>query len=164
MEPIVEVKRYRLIFALIASHGFTDLDSLAFVPIYALVNVLPLPPKLVFSLFLAFSLLHFSEDVGPAFSLLLHTTAVCLRFRHGEDEGFAFMMLYSLLVHIPCHVMRMIYTKRYFGIAMLSVFGCAFCVGKKHVPSHFGLTDRVQRVVISHILVEKAHALGWVNL
>ena len=162
MEPSrLEVKRYRLLFALIASHGFTDLDSRLFVPIYSMMHVLPLPPKLVFALFLASSVVHFEQDVGLVGSLLLHATATCVRFARGPSDGFAFMMAYSFAIHIPMHATRMLYSERYFGLACLLVFGCAFSMGKGRVPSHFCLTERMQRIVISHILVEKAHALGW---
>ena len=155
---VFSVESYKLGFCILACHGFSDLDSAVFLPIYVAVAVLPVSKSVLRMLFLFSSLLHFSEDVGFLGSVLLHSASLLVSKIGGQTVGFELVMFYSIFVHVPMHVLRLVEKRRAFGLFAFALFAALFSLLSSRVPNRFELTHRMQRIVISHILVEMVHA------
>lgn len=155
-----------LLFASTLPHGLTDMWSVQPPLLFPYLSLL-LPDFLfdpwITPVFLVASVSHMSRDVGLVGSSLLHLFWGERLLRGGDAFGWA--TLYLSLVHTPCHYWR----KREEGVLVgrrrWAEMGVATCVSilsrscyltrfSRYGGNWFHFTSRVQRCVVSHILVE----------
>ena len=148
-----DVAHVRPLVAVVAAHGATDLATRRWPPAYVLCCFVPLPPLAVTGLFVAGSLVHFAEDVGPDGSLALHSLAGLAALLGGAQRGLEFMLAYLACVHTPAHYARCWRRKRWralgcAGLATLGALAASRCV-QSVVVGH-----AVQRLVFAHVICE----------
>ena len=147
------VGHLRPLVAFVGAHGATDLATLHWPPVYAACCLTPLPPKAVTGLFVAASLVHFSEDGGPDGSIALHSLAGFVWLWLGSQRGLEFMLAYLSLVHTPAHYMRCWRRKRWCALGLAAA---ATAIAGAVVRS-LGLvrvSHAVQRLVVAHVACE----------
>ena len=142
-------------FAIAAAHGLTDIDSIAWVPPYVTMALLPIPTKSVTLLFCAASIFHFSEDSNIFISLALHTFVLITGLLLNVQTAFMFMLGYLTLVHVPCHYARCVSIGRSRPVkyvCFISILAATACIFSPQLDISFG--DEMQRLVIAHVVVE----------
>ena len=142
-------------FALVVAHGFTDLDSLAWVKPNAAAALLPIPTESVTALFCVASVYHFSEDFSVVGSLAVHGLVLIVGLASGVQSAFMAMLGYLALVHVPSHYLRCAFRGRGRAAKCALVAGAKAATLSVLVPDVdvvFG--DEVQRLVVAHIFVE----------
>ena len=149
----LDVSDFRREIAIVAAHGFSDIDSLVWVPVYALLLLVPLPSRMVTCVFCLASAFHFSEDVGAWGSAAVHCAAFAITKAKGKNSGFKFMSMYLFYVHTPLHVMRLVKKSRRLGCGAL-LLACFLGYMHPSPPEKLALSDTLQKLVIAHILVE----------
>ena len=154
----ISVAKYRPFLYAVAAHGLSDADSVCCFPAYALAFSIPMSSNATTVLFCCLSLLHFAEDVGVPWSLLLHCGAAFATLKRGNDAGFFVIFAYSALVHVPCHLHRLWKHGRHAAALLVAVAGAAAALGSRRLPGVLLLDDAAQRVIIAHIFVECMHA------
>jgi hypothetical protein len=151
----------RVIGALVASHGVTDLNSLDCLLLYLVSWLAPLKPKSVTVVFCALSALHFAEDVGPRGSAALHAALLVVGARWGPQRAMELMMFYITFLHLPLHYARCWRRGRTRGLALAAVTSAAAVVAASRTKrERVTLTNGMQRAAIAHILYEAALAAG----
>tara|TARA_B100000575_G_scaffold110481_1_gene87958 strand:+ start:9138 stop:9620 length:483 start_codon:yes stop_codon:yes gene_type:complete len=142
-------------FVLVATHGLTDLDSLAWVAPYSTLALLPLPTEGVTALFCAASVYHFAADGGPFWSLTVHTAVLVIGLLFGVQTAFMAMLAYLALIHVPGHYVRCVRRGRGRAVQMALAVGVAtalFVILTPEIDLAFG--DSLQKLVVAHVLVE----------
>ena len=148
-----DVAHVRPLVAVVAAHGATDLATRRWPPAYALCCLAPLPPPVVTGLFVAGSLVHFAEDVGPDGTIALHSLAGMATLLGGAQRGLEFMLAYLACVHTPAHYARCWRRRRWralacAGLATLLALAASLRV-RGVVVGHI-----VQRLVLAHVVCE----------
>lgn len=144
----------RPLLAWTAVHGLTDLASPHLVGAYLLALLFPLPNTAITALFCASSVAHLALDLGRHGSVALHLGIAALARAHGLDAAFGAFLVYFALVHTPLHYFRERSRGNVRVVSLATLVGVA--LGFVRTPLSFTLTDRMQRVVIAHILVVHA--------
>jgi hypothetical protein len=141
----------RPVVALVGAHGATDLDTRTW-PIAYLTAAL-LPARTVMPVFMFFSLLHFSEDVGFVGSISLHVIAGLVWQFVSAQKGLELMLAYLAGVHTPLHYHRCWMRGRCggLGMAFLATLGAWNLLGRTRTVT---VSEAAQRVVIAHVLTE----------
>ena len=141
----------RPIVALVGAHGATDLDTRTW-PIAYLTAAL-LPARTVMPVFMFFSLLHFSEDVGFVGSISLHVIAGLVWQFGSAQKGLELMLAYLAGVHTPAHYHRCWMRGRCggLGMAFLATVGAWRLLGRTRTVT---VSEAAQRIVIAHVLTE----------
>tara|TARA_B110001452_G_scaffold138332_1_gene115002 strand:- start:8225 stop:8764 length:540 start_codon:yes stop_codon:yes gene_type:complete len=101
--------------AVVTIHGIVDVLSPAKLLLYAAVGLAiglsPRVQRLLLDhptrLFFVASWVHFAEDLGWAPSAALHLAVVGLHTRQRTDAATRLMLVYILLVHLPCLFWRL---------------------------------------------------------
>lgn len=91
----------RRLFAAVAMHGIVDFAEPATLAAYPVC--LTIPDRLAVPAFAVASVAHFSQDVGPALSLLFHLLLVLLPPR----VALVALDLFMIMVHLPCLFARL---------------------------------------------------------
>ena len=148
------MQHVRPLVAIVGAHGATDLATSQWPQIYTLCCFAPLPSPVVTSLFVASSMVHFAEDVGPDGSLALHSIAGFLWLALGVQRGLEFMLAYLSCLHIPAHYIRCLRRRRWTALAVAAVFTIvALFVVQNISVAPIGHTT--QRLVISHVWTDR---------
>jgi hypothetical protein len=142
------------LFAMVAAHGLTDLDSVDWILPYALWCFVP--NTLVTPGFVASSILHFSFDVGRVGTLLVHLAAGVAWLTLGQHVAFRCMLLYLGCVHVPLHYKRCLKRNRILGVrlalvATVIMTACSGCIGHTLFFNNW-----MQRFAAAHIAHEFA--------
>lgn len=157
----VPTRAARVVVALVAAHGVTDLHSWSCLLVYAVSWLAPLHPKAVTVVFCMLSMTHFSEDVGKHGSLALHLAALAVGARCGSQRAMETMVAYIFAVHLPSHYARCWRRERLHGLALAAVASAATAAAAARTARTRGtLTDGMQRCAIAHMLYEAALASG----
>lgn len=141
-------------FALVATHGLTDLDSLAWVAPYGALALLPIPTEVTTALFCAASLFHFSDDFGKVGSLAVHTGVLLVGLVYGVQAAFMTMLAYLTLFHVPSHYARCALRGRSAWRATLAVGAAAAALSLLAPEVDLAFGDELQRLVTAHVAVE----------
>lgn len=153
----MHVGHLRPLVALVGAHGATDLATRHWPPVYAVCCLTPLPPKVVTSLFVAASVLHFAEDGGPDGSIALHSLAGFAWVLLGAQRALELMIAYLSLVHTPAHYARCWRRRRWGALVLASV--ATLVAGAVVWPLRTVCVNHaVQRLVIAHVVCE-----SWVR-
>ena len=105
--------------------------------------------------FFILSVVHFVDDVGLFGSVVLHLFILLSVVSKREQMAFKMIALFIGLVHVPLHYSRCIYNRRYTALAIAGLSTCfSVFFSHKFNLEHLVFTDRMQKVVISHVLVE----------
>ena len=151
-----DVAHVRPLVAVVAAHGATDLATLRWPPAYTLCCFVPLPPVAVTGLFLAGSLVHFAEDVGPDGTIALHSLAGMATLLGGAQRGLEFMLAYLACVHTPAHYARCWRRRRWRALACAAVATLAALAASRWLLPGGGVVvgHAVQRLVLAHVVCE----------
>lgn len=142
-------------FAVVATHGLTDLDSIVWVCPYLAMTILPLSTESVTILFCAASIFHFSEDSTPLISLLLHILLLVTGLIFNIQTAFMTMLGYLTLVHVPSHYARCASRGRGRAAKWAFLVGCVAGTVGIFIPNvDIAFGDEVQRLIIAHVVVE----------
>lgn len=140
--------------ALVASHGLTDFDTpRCALPAYLLASI-PAPSLLVTAVFLVASMVHFADDLGATGSVCLHSTVAAVTAVMGVQAGLRAMGCYLLSVHVPSHYARCAARERDTGLAFATIGSAIALAMSPALPGRLALDDRVQRIVVGHVLTE----------
>ena len=148
-----DVAHVRPLVAVVAAHGATDLATRRWPLAYALCCLVPLPPPVVTGLFVAGSLVHFAEDVGPDGSLALHSLAGMATLLGGAQRGLEFMLAYLACVHTPAHYARCWHRRRWRALACAGLATLAALAASGQARSVV-VGHAVQRLVFAHVICE----------
>lgn len=143
----------RPVVALVGAHGITDLDNWRWPPIYAVCFLVPLPSHAITALFIASSLFHLAEDVGPDGSLALHSLTGLAWLVLGTQRGLELMLVYLAALHTPTHYVRCWVRRRRTSLALAGLTTLVAVVALRHARVVV-LGHAVQRVVIAHVCTE----------
>lgn len=149
----LDVGHIRPVVAFVAAHGATDLDTWRWPPVYAACCLAPLPPLLVTGVFVASSLVHFAEDVGPDGSLALHCLAGLVTLMGGAQRGLEFMLAYLACVHTPLHYARC-WCRRRRPALLLAAGATAVALGLTRHAQTACVSHAAQRLVVAHVVCE----------
>lgn len=152
----LDVVGWKPALAVVAAHGMTDLNTLDWVPHYAMWSLLPMPSCMVTGVFCASSVVHFAEDGGRWLSLLVHASAALVGLRSGRDAAFKVMLAYLLLWHTPKHYRRHWKEGRRRGLVIAGAASAVALLCCRRLPDRLPFTNWLQRIVIAHI----SHELG----
>ena len=153
----MRVAHLRPLVAFVGAHGATDLATRHWPPVYAVCCLTPLPPRVVTSLFVVASLVHFAEDSGPDGSLAIHSLAGVAWLLLGAQRALELMIAYLSLVHTPAHYARCWRRRRWCALGLASV--ATLVAGAMVQPLHAVCVNHaVQRLVVAHVVCE-----SWVN-
>lgn len=149
----LQVRHFRPLAAIVAAHGATDLGCWHWPPWYVICCFAPMPPVAVTGMFIASSLVHFSEDIGPDGSIALHSLAGVTALLAGHQAGLEFMTCYLSFVHTPLHYARCWRRGRW---ASLVAAACATLAALRVMPllDVVSVSDTVQRIVSAHVWTE----------
>tara|TARA_B110000858_G_C17697713_1_gene424361 strand:+ start:469 stop:948 length:480 start_codon:yes stop_codon:yes gene_type:complete len=147
----LEVASWKPALAAVAAHGMTDLDTMEWVPHYAMWMVLPMPSCAVTGMFCAYSFVHFAEDGGVWVSALAHLGALVVGLRRGPDAAFKAMLLYLLMWHTPCHYWRHWKRGSRRGVLLAAASTLIGVLGRHRIPNRLPFNNCLQRIVIAHI-------------
>lgn len=139
--------------AFVGAHGATDLATRHWPPVYAACCFAPLPPPVVTALFVAASLVHFSEDGGRIGSIALHSLAGVAWLWLGTQRALELMVAYLALVHTPAHYARC-YRRRRWCALMLAAAATALAGVLVRPLRVVCLNHAVQRLVVAHVVCE----------
>ena len=142
--------------AVVAAHGLTDLDSWEWRLPYATWLLLPLPGSAVTTIFCMLSIIHFSEDIRIAPSLLLHTALLLVGYAHGQQTALHTVLVYLCCVHVPAHYWRCWARRRYAGLGIAAAGTAATLALSHRAPAQLELSHLLQRIVIAHVTHELA--------
>jgi hypothetical protein len=142
--------------AIVATHGLTDLDSIAWLPHYALLSLLPIPSPLVTALFCLSSVVHFSEDVGMVGSVLIHGAVAGVGYVRGVQVALKSMLYYLSFFHVPMHYWRCYVRNRYLAAMATAAVTAVAVAFSRTMNDWVPLTDGMQRVATAHIFTEAA--------
>jgi len=149
----------RVLAALAAAHGVTDLNSLDCLVLYLVCWLAPLKSKLVTFAFCMLSTLHFAEDLGYRGSAALHLTLLIMGMRRGPQRAMELVVFYITLIHLPLHYARCWRRGRTRGLALAAATSTAAVVAATRTKHEcVTLTDGMQRAAIAHIMYEVALA------
>lgn len=148
-----DVAHVRPMVAVVAVHGTTDIDTRSWPFAYALCCLVPLPAPVVTGLFVAGSLVHFAEDVGPSGSLALHSLAGMATLLGGTQRGLEFMLAYLACVHTPAHYVRCWRRRRWRALGCAAVVTLA-ALGASRQFQGVVVGHAVQRLVFAHVVCE----------
>jgi len=153
----MRVAHLRPLVAFVGAHGATDLATRHWPPVYAVCCLTPLPPRVVTSLFVVASLVHFAEDGGPDGSLAIHLLAGFAWLLLGAQRALELMIAYLSLVHTPAHYARCWRRRRWCALVLASV--ATLAAGAMVQPLHAVCVNHaVQRLVVAHVVCE-----SWMN-
>lgn len=153
----MRVAHLRPLVAIVGAHGATDLATRHWPPVYAVCCLTPLPPRVVTSLFVAASLVHFAEDGGPDGSFAIHSLAGFAWLLLGAQRALELMIAYLSLVHTPAHYVRCWRRRRWCALVLASV--ATLVAGTLVQPLHaVCINHAVQRLVVAHVVCE-----SWVK-
>ena len=153
----MRVAHLRPLVAFVGAHGATDLATRHWPPVYAVCCLTPLPPRVVTSLFVVASLVHFAEDGGPDGSLAIHLLAGFAWLLLGAQRALELMIAYLSLVHTPAHYARCWRRRRWCALVLASV--ATLAAGAMVQPLHAVCVNHaVQRLVVAHVVWG-----GWMN-
>lgn len=153
----MHVGHLRPLVALVGAHGATDLATRHWPPVYAVCCLAPLPPKVVTSLFVAASVLHFAEDGGPDGSIAIHSLAGFAWLLLGAQRALELMIAYLSLVHTPAHYARCWRRRRWCALVLAAI--ATLVAGAVVWPLRTVCVNHaVQRLVIAHVVCE-----SWVR-
>ena len=147
----LDVAGWKPAVAVVAAHGITDLNTMEWVPHYAVWSLLPMPSCMVTGVFCASSMVHFCEDGGAFVSIMVHLSVAMVALKKGSDAAFKAMLVYLLVWHTPKHYTRHLRKGRKRGVLvafLATLSGILMC---HKLPSRLVLTDWLQRIVIAHI-------------
>tara|TARA_B100001094_G_scaffold25343_1_gene21186 strand:- start:4623 stop:4988 length:366 start_codon:yes stop_codon:yes gene_type:complete len=113
-----------------------------------------MPPRVVTGLFVASSMVHFAEDLGPNGSLALHSIAGLFWTVLGAQRGLEFMLAYLSGVHTPAHYIRCVRRRRWTALAVASIFTVVALVVFQNV-SVAPIGHATQRLVIAHVWTDR---------
>ena len=151
-----DVAHVRPLVAVVAAHGATDLATRRWPLTYVLCCLAPLPPPVVTGLFVAGSLVHFAEDVGPDGTIALHSLAGMATLLGGAQRGLEFMLAYRACVHTPAHYARCWRRRRWGALAAAAVATLVALLAMRRARAvrvvRVGHT--IQRLVIAHVWTE----------
>ena len=151
-----DVAHVRPLVAVVAAHGATDLATRRWPPAYALCCLAPLPPPVVTGLFVAGSLVHFAEDVGPDGTIALHSLAGMATLLGGVQRGLEFMLAYLACVHTPAHYLRCWRRRRWRALACAGLATLAALAASRWMVQGSGVVvgHAAQRLVLAHVVCE----------
>jgi len=150
----LHMQHVRPLVAIVGAHGATDLATSQWPQIYTLCCFVPLPPPIVTGLFVASSMVHFAEDVGPDGSLALHSIAGFLWLALGAQRGLEFMLAYLSCIHTPAHYIRCLRRRRWTALAVAAVFTIVALVVVQNM-SVAPIGHATQRLVIAHVWTDR---------
>lgn len=145
----------RPLVAIVGAHGATDLATSQWPQIYTLCCFAPLPSPVVTGLFVASSIVHFAEDMGPNGSLTLHSIAGFLWLALGAQRGLEFMLAYLSCVHTPAHYIRCLRRRRWTALVVAAVFTMV-ALGVVQNVNVAPIGHATQRLVIAHVWTDRA--------
>lgn len=145
------------VFAAVALHGLTDVDCPWTPAVYTTVCVLAprLHDRLCTALFCGASLAHMAEDAGVAHSVGVHAAVALLGLLRGPQRAMLGMLAYLAAFHAPRHYHRAWKRGRKRAcLTAATATAVAAVATAGQTVGRFVLTQALQRVVISHIVVE----------
>lgn len=143
------------IVAFVGAHGATDLATPHWPPVYAVCCLTPLPSPVVTALFVAASLVHFSEDGGPDGSVALHSLAGFAWLWLGTQRALELMVAYLALVHTPSHYARCYRRRRWCALVLAAAATATAVTGVLVRPLRVVCVNHaVQRLVVAHVVCE----------
>lgn len=140
--------------AIVATHGLTDLDSIAWVPYYTVLSLLPIPSPVVTALFCVSSVAHFAEDIGVAGSIMVHGTVALVGHTRGVQTAFKAMIFYLSFCHVPMHYWRCYVRSRHVAALITAGITALAAMLSNTMHEWVPLTDGMQRIATAHILTE----------
>lgn len=155
------------LMAALAGHGASDLALRGRRPYqtYAVVYIAfgILPEILVNVIFVALSVVHFAEDIGPVGSAALHAAVGATSMTLSRETGIDVVLLYSAFFHVPMHFIQLSDNGETMGIAAALVFMFLFGIGAILWPEAYLLASdggddeisisvSIQCVVAAHIV------------
>jgi hypothetical protein len=149
----------RPLVALVGAHGATDLATRHWPPVYAAFCLTPLPPKVVTALFVAASLVHFSEDAGADGSIALHSLAGFVWLALGAQRALELMIVYLSFIHVPAHYARCWRRRRWRALALAAVATVVASALTRPLAT-VRVSHAVQRLVVAHVACECVVARG----
>lgn len=139
--------------AFVGAHGATDLATRHWPLTYAVCCLAPLPSPLVTALFVAASLVHFSEDGGLDGSIALHSLAGVAWLWFGTQRALELMVGYLALVHTPSHYARC-YRRRRWCALVLAAMATAVVGVLIRSMRVLCVDHTVQRLIVAHVVCE----------
>ena len=148
------VHHLRPLVAFVGAHGATDLATRHWPPVYAVCCLTPMPPKLVTTLFVTASLIHFAEDGGPDGSIALHSLVGFAWLALGTQRALELMVAYLALVHTPAHYARCWRRRRWAALVMAALATAIGCLVVAQPLGVVRVSHAVQRLVVAHVVCE----------
>ena len=144
-----------VLLAIAAGHGAVDLgrptDELA----PYLFVLLPVGSLMSTGAFLIASVLHFTDDLGPAGSVLLHA-GVYVVDSVNRELASTLMMIYMVLLHVPLLIQRFLRDRMYGEVAVLALSLLGAIVFREFLTDqdgNFVFSEWKQRIVAAHVCV-----------